>query len=551
MYTGVVFVGFPLAVLTSHFQDLLERLMNKLNVEKQDMKYINEASDETERNQRIESLRHFYDSLDHKSSIFITTPSNERFIVNQEITSPMKSIVKNFSLRREKSSRRRHHNNYGESEFGSILDHSLSRRADSDTPEYVHDFTKQSSHLEIIGIDNNQILDDSGHSHTKKGGISNSTPKLVTKNDTKIEHLKSYDKSYENKLSGNFSFMNVKLDKIMETCVEPCFDEKSETIPSATKDPTQTPVSTRNPHNCCSTNQTNDESLFLKESDKLSTNLDIKTTTKDTMPSAILDKQTETSIQPINQENSNSNDQTTEETQTKNLHERRRSTSFLVTHHDYKEAEAQNTESSPSIRLSRLSLQAKQKEFQMPTTKSYSLRLLKDQPMDLEACQNANLPEYKSLSPKSLQGYTRSYSGRPSYRPASLNNSYRPFSDGQFHTPIKSNQTKIQFIHADSYIDVVHSYSSRSLKPKQQQKEDLTIPVNNNKDINININIINADDDDETKSPSDHFNHHKEPKIPFMSLTNFTYYDGTRESLVDLAADIYELFDCNFDRYVD
>ena len=106
MYIGVVFVAFPVAVLSANFQDLLERQIDKQKIEKQDMKYINEAKDEKERNGRIKSLCKFYDCLNRKSSVFITTPSNERFKVNKKISNPIKNLTKSFSKKTPRIRRR-------------------------------------------------------------------------------------------------------------------------------------------------------------------------------------------------------------------------------------------------------------------------------------------------------------------------------------------------------------------------------------------------------------------------------------------------------------
>jgi hypothetical protein len=123
MYIGVVFVAFPVAVLSANLQDLLERQVNKQKIENQDLKYIEEAKDEKEREERIQTLQHFYDSLNRNSSIFITTPTNERFVVNKEITDPLKSITKVFSLKKERSYRHNHHHHFHQqnSDRSSIL----------------------------------------------------------------------------------------------------------------------------------------------------------------------------------------------------------------------------------------------------------------------------------------------------------------------------------------------------------------------------------------------------------------------------------------------
>ena len=107
----------------------------------------------------------------------------------------------------------------------------------------------------------------------------------------------------------------------------------------------------------------------------------------------------------------------------------------------------------------------------------------------------------------------------------------------------KDNLHKKIFIRADSYIDAVQSF--RSHQSSIQISKD-----NHNSNIPDDIHY------------NESFNHQSSWYIEkdstnklinsnYLPWTSFTYYDGTRESLVDLAADIYELFDCNFDRYVD
>ena len=126
--------------------------------------------------------------------------------------------------------------------------------------------------------------------------------------------------------------------------------------------------------------------------------------------------------------------------------------------------------------------------------------------------------------------------------PSSSN--YRGSLDSSLLSPRKTVHMKndIHLIRANSYIDAVHKMSnekSELVSSRQSSNETMNYSQqDSNNNNNMEEGKANGCDEEAQESCSN---------IPW---TNFAYYDGTRESLVDLAADIYELFDCNFDRYV-
>ena len=86
MYFGVVFLALPVAVLSANFEDMLNRHLEKLRIEDEDMNYINQGITEEEKIERIKILQNFYNSMSRQSSIFITTATNQRFVLNRKIS---------------------------------------------------------------------------------------------------------------------------------------------------------------------------------------------------------------------------------------------------------------------------------------------------------------------------------------------------------------------------------------------------------------------------------------------------------------------------------
>jgi hypothetical protein len=183
-------------------------------------------------------------------------------------------------------------------------------------------------------------------------------------------------------------------------------------------------------------------------------------------------------------------------------------------------------------------------------------------------------PADRNRVPRS-NSFQRSISGTDRGGSPGHHQSWSPWpSPRTYRSSQLPSENQIQIIRADSYIDAVRGFSSSSI---ELQPNALTSTVrsatasgggnilmqsrdNNNLTHTSNDDKNHARSDINTKVPvdskivsdSDFFMSSRgggmEREQLFFPLHNFTCSDCSVDSLQDFFADIYELFDCNFDR---